>query len=136
MGRVEETNAALTELEKTMVKTLDDTTSKEIAVAVTITGVSSVNVEIAKSLAQLADDIHFLREILAKEMENDEVPTARRRQAGAKCMDCRYCDFVRVDKNGETRLNVEWCHRKGAEIDMEDRPVCGYFEYRGKEAES
>lgn len=72
MGRVEETNAALTELEKTMVETLDNTTSKDIVVAVTITGISSVNTEIAKSLAQLADDIHFLRETMTKEQKEEE----------------------------------------------------------------
>jgi hypothetical protein len=67
MGRVEETNKALTELENTMVETLGNVISKEIAVATTITGISSVNVEIAKSLAQLADDIHFIRENLEAE---------------------------------------------------------------------
>ena len=136
MGRVEETNAALTELKDTVIEALKETSDTHATIAHVIAFNAGVNEEIAKNLALLADDIHFLREILAKELENDEVPTARRRQAGAKCMDCRYCDFVRVDKNGETRLNVEWCHRKGIEIDMEDRPVCGYFEYRGKEDKS
>lgn len=130
MGRVEETNAALTELEKTMVKTLDDTTSKEIAVAVTITGMSSVNVEIAKSLAQLADDIHFLRETMAKELEGE-----KSKSSGPTCLDCKYSDTMRyVDKDGIVNRDVEWCERKHQKINFDDKPVCDYF--KPVEAES
>lgn len=134
MGRVEETNAALTELEKTMVKTLDDTTSKEIAVAVTITGVSSVNEEIAKSLAQLADDIHCLREKISKWLEEDEEEP---KPSKLTCADCKYSDVLdHIDTGFLTRLNVEFCHRRDAEVDFRFTPICKHFEQKEEEAES
>ena len=70
MGRVEETNKALTELKDTVIKALKETSDTHAAIAHVITFNAGVNEEIAKNLALLADDIHFIKEILAKEAES------------------------------------------------------------------
>ena len=70
MGRVEETNKVTTELENTLADHVNNTTNIEAAIAMILTAQCSVNTEIAKSLALLADDIHFIKEILAKEAES------------------------------------------------------------------
>lgn len=69
MSRVEETNKDLTELKDTVIEALKATSDSHAAIAHVITFNAGVNEEIAKNLAQLADDIHFLREIVQKEEE-------------------------------------------------------------------
>lgn len=72
MGRVEETNKALGDLQKTVKEAISSTTDKFIVVAHVLTLQAGTNEEIAKSLAQLADDIHFIKEAMAKEIEGEE----------------------------------------------------------------
>ena len=72
MGRVEETNKALIELKDTVIKALKATSDTHAAIAHVITFEAGVNEEIAKNLSQLADDIHFLRETMAKEQKEEE----------------------------------------------------------------
>ena len=67
MGRVEETNKALTELKDTVIEALKATSDSHAAIAHVITFEAGVNEEIAKNLAQLADDIHFIRKNLEAE---------------------------------------------------------------------
>ena len=67
MGRVEETNKALTELKDTVIKALKATSDSHAAIAHVITFEAGVNEEIARNLAQLADDIHFIRKNLEAE---------------------------------------------------------------------
>lgn len=130
MGRVEETNAALTELEKTMANTLDNVTSKEIAMAVTVAGMSSVNAEMAKSLAQLADDIHYIKEAMAKEKKEEE------ERSKLTCGNCKYSYVIdHIDTGFLTRFNVEFCHRRDAEVDFRFTPICKHFEQKEEEAE-
>ena len=68
MGRVEETNKALTELKDTVIEALKATSDSHAAIAHVITFEAGVNEEIAKNLAQLADDIHFIRKNLEAEL--------------------------------------------------------------------
>lgn len=67
MSRVEETNKVTTELENTLANRINDTTNIDTAIAMILTAQCSVNTEIAKSLALLADDIHFIRKNLEAE---------------------------------------------------------------------
>ena len=67
MSRVEETNKALTELKDTVIEALKATSDSHAAIAHVITFEAGVNEEIAKNLAQLADDIHFIRKNLEAE---------------------------------------------------------------------
>ena len=69
MGEVEETNKALIELKDTVIEALKATSDSHATIAHVITFEAGVNEEIAKNLAQLADDIHFIKEIIAKEQE-------------------------------------------------------------------
>jgi len=71
MGRVEETNNALTELQGTVIEALKATSDSHAVITHVITFHAGVNEEIAKNLAQLADDIHFIKEAMAKEQEEE-----------------------------------------------------------------
>lgn len=131
MGRVEETNKAMAELQDTVIKSLSSTCDTHAAIAHVIIFQTGVNEEIAKSLAQLADDIHCLREKISKWLEEDEEP----KTLGPKCLDCKHSDIMNyVDNNGVLNRNVEWCHHKSQRINLDTRPACDYFE--PKEAES
>lgn len=130
MCRVEETNKALTELKDTVIESLKATSDSHAAIAHVITFHAGVNEEIAKNLAQLADDIHFLRETIAKELEGE-----KSKSSGLTCLDCKYSDTIRyVDKDGIVNRDVEWCQRKHQKINFDDKPVCDYF--KPVEAES
>ena len=141
MSRVEETNKALTELKDTVIEALKTTSDSHAAIAHVITFEAGVNEEIAKNLAQLADDIHFIKEAMAKEIEGVESVAVKYKKAaesyGPKCLDCRYSDTMDyVDKDGIRNRDVDWCTRKHQKIDFYNTPVCGYFEYKEQEAES
>lgn len=126
MGRVEETNKNLAELENILANSVNDATDIKTAIAMILTAKVSVNTEIAKSLAQLADDIQFLRETMAKEQEEKSKPT---------CLECKYSGMMNyVNKDDILETDVEWCNRKHQKIDFDDRPDCNYF--KPVEAES
>lgn len=119
MGRVEETNEITRAIEEGTISNFKKAywakTSNEMS--------GAIQIEIAKSLAQLADDIHFLRETMAKELEGE-----KSKSSGPTCLDCKYSDTTRyVDKDGIVNRDVEWCERKHQKINFDDKPVCDYF---------
>lgn len=139
MGRVEETNKALTELKDTVIEALKTTSDSHAAIAHVITFEAGVNEEIAKNLAQLADDIHFVKEAMAKEIEGGESVAVKYAKAAEdlrsfpKCMDCTYSDMIEyIDTDGVTHNGVEWCDRKLQRINFDDRPDCDYFKPKEK----
>lgn len=124
MGRVEETNETFTELNKTITEALISTTDRFTLIAHVLILQAGTNSEIAKSLAQLADDIHFIKEAIAKEIEGEEKDL----EFFPECSDCMFSDTIRyVDKDGILNRDVEWCRRKGQKINFDDRPNCDYF---------
>lgn len=134
MGRVEETNKAMAELQDTVIKSLSSTCDTHAAIAHVIIFQTGVNEEIAKSLAQLADDIHCLREKISKWLEEDEEEP---KPSKLTCADCKYSDVLdHIDTGFLTRLNVEFCHRRDAEVDFRFTPICKHFEQKEEEAES
>lgn len=126
MGRVKETNEVTRAIEEGTISNFKKAfwakTSREMS--------GAIQIEIAKSLAQLADDIHFIRETMAKEQEEE-----KSKPSGPKCLDCGHSGIMNyVDNAGVVRRNVEWCHRKSQKISLDDRPDCDYF--KPVEAES
>ena len=131
MGRVEETNKALTEFKDTVIEALKATSDSHAAIAHVITFNAGVNEEIAKNLAQLADDIHFLRETMAKEKEE------AKERSKLTCGNCKYSYVIdHIDTGFLTRFNVEFCHHRDTEVDFRFTPICKHFEQKEEEAES
>ena len=127
MGRVEETAEITSAIEEGTISNFKKAfwakASQEMS--------GAIQIEIAKSLAQLADDIHFLRETMAKEKEEAE------KRSNLTCADCKYSDVIdHIDGIFTTRLNVEVCNRRGAEVDFRFTPICGHFKHKEEEAES
>lgn len=131
MGRVEETNKALTELKDTVIEALKATSDSHAAIAHVITFHAGVNEEIAKSLAQLADDIHYIKEAMAKEQKE------AKERSKLTCANCKYSYVIdHIDTGFLTRFNVEFCHRRDAEVDFRFTPICKHFEQKEEETES
>lgn len=127
MGRVEETNEVTRAIEEGTISNFKKAywakTSNEMS--------GAIQIEIAKSLAQLADDIHFLRETMTKEKEEAE------KQSKLTCANCKYSYVIdHIDTGFLTRFNVEFCHRRDAEVDFRFTPICKHFEQKEEEAES
>lgn len=119
MGRVEETGEVTRAIEEGTISNFKRAfwtkASHEMS--------GAIQIEIAKSLAQLADDIHFIKEAMAKELEGE-----KSKSSGPTCLDCKYSDTMRyVDKDGIVNRDVEWCERKHQKINFDDKPVCDYF---------
>lgn len=70
MSRVEETDKYLNEMKNEACEAIRSAGSESVIIAQTIALQTAANEAIAKNLAQLADDIHFIKEILAKEVES------------------------------------------------------------------
>jgi hypothetical protein len=99
MGRVEETNKASTELENTLANCINNATTKDTVIAMILTAQCSVNTEIAKSLAQLADDLRYFR-------KKDEEEAAVEEEAKCTCKDCTlYKRLAGTDPN----TLIHWC---------------------------
>lgn len=117
MSRVEETNDVIDAISRQLNENGPDKRRADACMSYSLAYIYLINTEIAKSLAQLADDIHFLRETTTKEQE--EKPT---------CLDCKYSGMRKyIDVDGVTHLGVEWCNYKHQAIDLDDRPECDYF---------
>lgn len=126
MGRVEETNEVTRAIEEGTISNFKKAywakTSHEMS--------GAIQIEIAKSLAQLADDIHFLRETTAKEKEEVE------KRSNLTCADCQYSYVIdHIDRGLLTRFNVEFCSHRGKEVSLRYTPICDHFKQKEKEAE-
>lgn len=105
MGRVEETDKYLKEMKDEACAAIRSSGSESIIIAQTIALQTASNEAIAKNLAQLADDIHFIKEAIAKEIEG-----AESKPSGPKCLRCAYYEKkTTVDDNGLIRNDVDWC---------------------------
>lgn len=123
MSRFEETNDVINAISKQLNENGPDKRKADACMSYSLAYTYLINTEIAKSLAQLADDIHFLRETMAKELEGE-----KSKSSGPTCLDCKYSDTTRyVDKDGIVNRDVEWCERKHQKINFDDKPVCDYF---------
>ncbi len=72
MSRFEETNDVINAISKQLNENGPDNRRADTCMAYSLASIYLINTEIAKSLAQLADDIHFVRETMAKEQEEKE----------------------------------------------------------------
>ena len=122
MSRFEETNDVVNAVNKWLDEHGPDRHRADTSVSYSLAYMYVINTEIAKSLAQLADDIHFIRETMAKKEEKPK-------PLGPKCLYCKHSDIINyVDVAGVVNCDVEWCHRKSKRINLDARPDCDYFE--------
>jgi len=131
MSRFEETNDIIDAISKQLNENGADKRKADVCMSYSLAYTYLINTEIAKSLAQLADDIHFLRETMAKEKEE------AKERSKLTCGNCKYSYVIdHIDTGFLTRFNVEFCHRRDAEVDFRFTPICKHFEQKEEEAES
>lgn len=127
MGRVEETNEITRAIEDGTISNFKRAFWTKASHDMS----GAIQIEIAKSLAQLADDIHFIKEAIAKE-KNEE-----KKRSNLTCANCKYSYVIdHIDTGFLTRFNVEFCHYRDAEVDFRFTPICKHFEQKEEEAES
>lgn len=127
--RVEETDDMLKKIDEKYSVLLRDAPAgnMQLPTAYAELIVAETNSLVAKNLAYIANDLHWLRETMAKEKEDERKPS------GPKCLDCKYSDMIKyIDTDGVVHRGYEWCNRKRQGINFDDRPDCDYFKPKEK----
>lgn len=124
MGRVEETAEITRAIEEGTISNFKrafwSKASQEMS--------GAIQIEIAKSLAQLADDIHFIKEVMAKEIEGGEsvavkyVKAAedlrffRKKDEEAPTHTCKNCVHYRRKLTRSYNYIFHWCDHQDCSI--------------------